>query len=85
MQGIKEHYIKEDQDRKHLNSDIQTSPSSYMEKKLSFCKTYDDETKKYRKKKLLKLKWALVFDIKEILMVINDQMTIQSCNSSILV
>jgi len=84
MQGIKEHYIKEDQDRKHLNSGIQTSPSSYMEKKLSFCKTYDDETKNIEKK-LLKLKWALVFDIKEILMVINDQMTIQSCNSSILV
>ena len=58
--------------------------SSYMEKKLSFCKTYDDETKNIEKK-LFKLKWALVFDIKEILMVINDQMTMQSCNSSILV
>ena len=29
--------------------------SSYMEKKLSFCKTYDDETKNIEKK-LLKLK-----------------------------
>jgi len=36
MKGIKKHYIKEDQDLKHLNSDIQTSPSSYMEKKIKF-------------------------------------------------